>query len=81
MPQPRAPKQEPKTKNGTGTEPEKTEEKTSETGSEFLDAKLIEIRTRMEEIHPAVIEYGRLEAAERALAEGPPNRGGRPRKN
>lgn len=43
--------------------------------TDFLDAKLKEIRDRLDEIRPLVDEFKRLEAAERALtgleAEGP----------
>lgn len=54
----------------------------TQTGSDFLDAKLVEIRERIEELRPLKDEYTRLEAAEAALAgvpEEPPvrRRGGR----
>jgi hypothetical protein len=48
---------------------------------DFLDQKLAEIRERLAELEPLVTEYTRLEAAEKIMAEGVPNRGGRPRRS
>ena len=45
--------------------------------TDFLEEKRREIQARMEELRPAVEEYHRLEAAERALAGVPSEGGGR----
>lgn len=44
-----------------------------------VDQLKIDIKERLKELAPLMDEYRKLEAAEKVLAEGPPNRGGRPR--